>query len=94
MVSLSAPSLERSNLCWTVFFPKVLSPMISARSRSWSVAATTSEAEALPLIEVRPATAGGEAFELELGGGKRLRIPVAFEVEALERLLAVLARSV
>jgi hypothetical protein len=50
-------------------------------------------AEALPLIEVRPATAGSGAFELELSGGKRLRIPATFEVEALERLLAVLARS-
>ncbi len=41
---------------------------------------------ALPLIEMRPASAEGGAFELELSGGKRLRIPVTFEVEALERL--------
>ena len=47
----------------------------------------------LPLIEVQPASADGSAFELELSGGKRLRIPAAFEVEALERLLAVLART-
>jgi hypothetical protein len=48
---------------------------------------------ALPLIEVQPASDGGGAFELELSGGKRLRIPVTFEVEPLERLLAVLART-
>lgn len=48
---------------------------------------------ALPLIEMRPVSAEGGAFELELSGGKRLRIPVTFEVEALERLLAVLART-
>lgn len=47
----------------------------------------------LPLIEVQPASADGSAFELELSGGKRLRIPVTFEVESLERLLAVLART-
>jgi hypothetical protein len=47
----------------------------------------------LPLIEVQPASADGSAFELALSGGKRLRIPAAFEVEALERLLAVLART-
>jgi hypothetical protein len=47
----------------------------------------------LPLIEVRPASADRSAFELELSGGKRLRIPVTFEVESLERLLAVLART-
>jgi hypothetical protein len=49
--------------------------------------------EAVSLIEVRPASAEGGAFELELSGGKRLRIPVTFEVESLERLLAVLART-
>jgi hypothetical protein len=48
---------------------------------------------ALSLIEVQPASARGGEFELELSGGKRLRIPVTFEVEALERLLAVLART-
>lgn len=47
----------------------------------------------LPLIEVQAASADGSAFELELSGGKRLRIPAAFEVESLERLLAVLART-
>ena len=26
MVSLSAPELDRANLCWTVFLPNVFSP--------------------------------------------------------------------
>jgi hypothetical protein len=47
----------------------------------------------LPLIEVQPASADSSAFELELSGGKRLRIPVTFDAESLERLLAVLART-
>ena len=32
-------------------------------------------------------------FELELTGGRRLRIPVGFEPDALERLLAVVERG-
>jgi hypothetical protein len=32
-------------------------------------------------------------FELELAGGRRLRIPVRFEAEALERLLGVVERG-
>lgn len=47
----------------------------------------------LPLMEVRPSLSpGAPGFELELAGGKRLRIPTAFESEALTRLLAVLER--
>jgi hypothetical protein len=50
---------------------------------------------ALPLVEVRPTfPIGGAVFQLELGGGKRLHIPATFEAEPLERLLAVLARTV
>jgi hypothetical protein len=48
----------------------------------------------LPLVEVRPvvvATASG--FELDLSGGRRLRIPASFEAESLGRLLTVLART-
>jgi hypothetical protein len=49
---------------------------------------------ALPLIEVQSTVAtGAGVFELELSGGKRLRIPATFEAEPLERLLAVLART-
>jgi hypothetical protein len=43
----------------------------------------------LPWIELRTA-AIEERFELELGGGRRLRIPASFDAAALERLLAVL----
>ena len=32
-------------------------------------------------------------FELELAGGRRLRIPVGFEPDALEQLLAVVERG-
>jgi len=45
--------------------------------------------EPLPLVEL----SGGmvdDRFELELGGGRRLRIPPRFDAEALGRLLAVL----
>lgn len=49
------------------------------------------EGRALPLVEVKPTVLAATAeFELELGGGKRLRIPASFEAEALRRLLAVL----
>jgi hypothetical protein len=48
----------------------------------------------LPLVEVRPAVvATASGFELELSGGRRLRIPASFEAEALGRLLTVLART-
>lgn len=48
----------------------------------------------LPLVEVRPAVvAAASGFELELSGGRRLRIPASFEADALGRLLAVLART-
>jgi hypothetical protein len=33
---------------------------------------------------------GGERFELELSGGRRLMIPAGFDADALSRLLAVL----
>jgi hypothetical protein len=38
------------------------------------------------------AVAGPAVFELELGAGRRLRIPPQFEAAVLERLLAVLER--
>lgn len=40
-------------------------------------------------VEVIAAAAGDERFELELGNGRRLRIPTGFEAAALERLLVV-----
>jgi hypothetical protein len=48
----------------------------------------------LPLVEVRPAIAAtASGFELELNGGRRLRIPASFEADVLDRLLAVLERT-
>jgi hypothetical protein len=54
------------------------------------------QAQALPsLIELQPivTASAAAAFELELEGGRRLRIPVGFDVPSLERLLDVLART-
>ena len=65
-----------------------------AERTTGSIAKTTTgeaAARALPFVEVR--AAGAELFELELGGGRRLRIPASFEASALERLLAVLRRA-
>lgn len=43
----------------------------------------------LPIVELSGG-AGDDRFELELGAGRRLRIPQGFDAEALGRLLAVL----
>jgi hypothetical protein len=43
-----------------------------------------------PLIEMRGSVGRDDRFELELAGGRRLRVPATFEAEALRRLLAVL----
>jgi hypothetical protein len=43
-----------------------------------------------PFVEVRPVEAVSGLFELELGNGRRLRVPASFDVHALERLLGVL----
>jgi len=75
---------------------KLRQPKAERSPRSAVKAATTREptAGALPLIERRAAAAArAELFELELGGGRRLRIPASFETSALERLLAVLGRA-
>jgi hypothetical protein len=47
---------------------------------------------ARPFVEVR-ATASAASFELELGNGRRLRVPNGFEPEDLERLLELLERK-
>ena len=57
--------------------------------RRWSAVGAPEVAAAAAIIEVR-SEARDDRFELELGGGQRLRIPPGFEVAALERLLAVL----
>jgi hypothetical protein len=49
-------------------------------------------ARAPSFVEVR-ATTSPPAFELELGNGRRLRVPTDFDVDALGRLLSVLERK-
>jgi hypothetical protein len=45
----------------------------------------------LPLVEVMSAPAGADLrFEIELAGGRRLRVPATFDGDALRRLLAIL----
>ena len=58
-------------------------------------AGRATRAQALPsLLELQPiVTASATTFELEIGGGRRLRIPVGFDAPSLERLLEVLART-
>ncbi len=48
-------------------------------------------AAAASFVEVR--TASESCFEIELGNGRRLRVPSGFEPEALERLLGLLERK-
>jgi hypothetical protein len=43
-------------------------------------------------VEVRTTTSAA-AFEIELGNGRRLRVPTEFDVDALGRLLSVLERK-
>ena len=48
----------------------------------------------LPLVELQPVVmASVQMFELELVGGRRLRVPAGFDAPSLERLLEVLART-
>lgn len=45
----------------------------------------------LPFVEVRPATATADGrFEVEIGQGRRVRVPASFDAGALTRLLGVL----
>jgi transposase len=47
------------------------------------------------IVEVRPAVAPLESrFEIELGNGRRLRVPTAFDASALKSLLAILEARV
>lgn len=46
---------------------------------------------ALPLVEIQATSSlRDERFEVELGHGRRVRVPASFEAEALRRLLLVL----
>ncbi len=42
-----------------------------------------------PLVEVEAAPAADTRFEIDLAQGRRLRVPVAFDGDALRRLLAI-----
>jgi hypothetical protein len=45
----------------------------------------------LSFVELRPATVTTDGrFEVEVGDGRRVRVPPSFDVEALRRLLGVL----
>ena len=57
---------------------------VASRRRPPKVAATAS------FVEVQGAEMVSATFELELGGGRRLHIPTAFDASALARLLDVL----
>jgi len=59
-----------------------------AREQTRKVARRRSVAK-LPLVELRPSLLETR-IELELGAGRRLKIPAGFDVESLRRLLSVL----
>lgn len=64
-----------------------VAPVAGARRRQHR--GTAERCAPVPIVEL----SGGvvdDRFELELGGGRRLRIPPGFDAGALERLLAVL----
>ena len=47
-------------------------------------------AAAAALVELRPISPPAEArFEIELGNGRRLRVPAVFDAAALKALLAI-----
>lgn len=65
------------------------------RGRRWSArdrerAGRAAPAISLPLLEVASARVDDDRFEIDLGAGRRLRVPATFDAEALRRLLAVL----
>ena len=45
---------------------------------------------AAEFVEVSPASV--ETFDVELRGGRRVRVPASFDAETLQRLIAVLER--
>ncbi|MGB8298474.1 MAG: hypothetical protein WCG85_23865 [Polyangia bacterium] len=54
----------------------------------------TVKATPWPLVEVQGVPIGDSRFEIELPGERRLRVPAAFDAEALGRLLKVLSEVV
>ena len=76
IVIRTPPSFSRRPQTWTVFLPKVGSPTSVARPRSWSAAATISEADADPPLmstTTRQVGVGGDA----VAGGRVLADVVA-----------------
>jgi hypothetical protein len=56
----------------------------------------TEGAKAAPapsFVEVRAQPSVASAFEVELGNGRRLRVPTTFDASVLERLLPILERA-
>lgn len=60
------------------------------RERRVRGGASPRSAPALGFVELVAGSGSDSRFELELGNGRRLRIPATFEATALERLLTVL----
>lgn len=61
------------------------------RARRWG-GRVLAETAPLPLLEVKAAVSDAR-FELELGNGRRVRVPSEFEPAALQRLLSILEAS-
>lgn len=63
------------------------------RGRRWRPRGRRGTADAppiaMPLVEVAATQMVDDRFEIDLGDGRRLRVPATFEVEALRRLLAI-----
>ena len=70
---------------WSYRFSKeARGEAVASRRKSPAAAAPT------PFVEVRGPQAVSEVFEIELGNGRRLRVPTSFDAGALTRLLGVL----
>ncbi len=68
---------------------KYMKCVLKKQTRRQAVAVAPKE-RSMPLVEVLRAGQMDRRFELELAGGKRIRIPSSFEADALRRLLGVL----
>lgn len=87
--------LSRSRLSRGAFCRKEgISPVTLARWRREFPANAGPSPEQGRFVEIRLPGAGGHSpFELELGDGRRLRVPPGFDADDLVRLLGVLARG-
>src|SRR5215213_868215 len=84
---------KRSGLSSREFAPRVgINPRTLER---WSYelgrqARRERETALATIVEVRGASSVDERFEVELHGGRRVRVPASFDGEALRRLVAAL----